>query len=129
MDYICVFIVAPGYDHFLTRKRLRLPLIIQLVIPFRLIVGEHELRALGLNAREDAVFCGFEYVDMVSFCTDAIGNLTGENFVVSTRNAGGVLSSEANTQHQQANHSNRSYFHNSLPMILTCVSSHLQAPL
>jgi hypothetical protein len=100
VNYICVFIVAPDYDHFLSRKRLGLPLIIQLVIPFRLTVGEHELRAVGLYARENAVFRGFDYVDMVSFRTDAIANLTGENFEVSTRNAGGVLSSEANTQHQ-----------------------------
>jgi hypothetical protein len=100
VDHICVFIVAPGYDHFLTRKRLRLPLIIQVVIPFRLTVGEHELRAVEFNASEDAVFRGFDYVYMVSFRTDAICNLTGENFVVSARKAGGVLSSEANTQHK-----------------------------
>ena len=79
MDYICVFIVAPGYDHFLTRKHLRLPLIIQLVIPFRLTVGKHELCAVGPNTREDAVFLGFDCVDVVFFRTDAVGDLTDEN--------------------------------------------------
>jgi hypothetical protein len=100
VDCFRFLIVLSGYGDLLTRKSLRLLLIIQIVNAFILRVVEHELRTVELDAREDAIFPGFDRVDVVSFGTDAIANLTGENFVVPARKAGGVLSGEASTQHQ-----------------------------
>src|SRR5579863_1392082 len=101
LDCFCFFIVPSGYDHFLTGKSFRLPLIIQLVNSFSPRVVEHELCAGQLDAREGAaglrgIFLALGPPGVVSFFrTEAIHDLTGEDFVVSNGNPGSFLAGEA----------------------------------
>jgi hypothetical protein len=70
VDCVCSFIVPSDYCHLLTRKHLRLQLIIQFVDVFILGVVEHELCAIERDAREDAVFLSFGHTDLTGdFCT------------------------------------------------------------
>jgi hypothetical protein len=67
VDCVCLFVVPSDYGYLLTRKSLRLQLIIQFVNVFDLGVVEHELCAINLNACEDAVFLAFGHANVMSF--------------------------------------------------------------